>query len=71
MAALLLVAALRRGKPAPEVGRSGADPNETPEMRRLIVGYARAYDVPVDLVQRVVIGRAGTCPRRETGHITG
>jgi len=36
-------------------------PNETPELRRQIKSYARQYDVPVDLVQRVI--------RRESKHI--
>ncbi|MDP2739418.1 MAG: lytic transglycosylase domain-containing protein [Pseudorhodobacter sp.] len=38
-------------------------PNETPELRRLIKNYARHYDVPVDLVQRVI--------KRESRHIPG
>ncbi|MDP3961431.1 MAG: lytic transglycosylase domain-containing protein [Pseudorhodobacter sp.] len=38
-------------------------PNETPELRRQIKDYARQYDVPVDLVQRVI--------KRESSHIPG
>lgn len=38
-------------------------PNETPQLRRLIEKYAQIYNVPVDLVQRVVI--------RESRHIPG
>jgi len=38
-------------------------PNETPRLRRQIEHYARRYDVPVDLVQRVV--------KRESRHIPG
>ncbi len=71
VAALLLVAACGGGKPAPEVGRSGLYPNETPEMRQLIVGYARAYDVPVDLVQRVVIRESRHVPEARNGPYYG
>ena len=42
---------------------AGLYPNETPELRRLIKTYARRYDVPVDLVQRVIL--------RESRHIPG
>ena len=38
-------------------------PNETPELRRQIKSYARHYDVPVDLVQRVI--------KRESNHVPG
>lgn len=52
----------RGGRADAEVSR-GLYPNETPELRRLIVKYADRYDVPVALVQRVVI--------RESRHIPG
>ena len=71
VAALLLVAACGGGEPAPEVARSGLYPNETPEMRRLIEGYARAYDVPVDLVQRVVIRESRHVPAARNGPYYG
>ncbi|MDZ4094088.1 MAG: lytic transglycosylase domain-containing protein [Paracoccaceae bacterium] len=43
--------------------RKGLYPNETPQLRRLINRYADEYDVPVALVQRVIL--------RESNHIPG
>lgn len=52
-----------RGRADDVAASRGLYPNETPELRRLIVKYADRYDVPVALVQRVVI--------RESRHIPG
>ncbi|WP_040672180.1 lytic transglycosylase domain-containing protein [Rhodobacter ferrooxidans] len=64
---LLLVAVAgcgrRRHRDDAPASRGDLYPNETPELRRLIEHYARHYDVPVDLVQRIVI--------RESRHIPG
>ncbi|MDP4031248.1 MAG: lytic transglycosylase domain-containing protein [Pseudorhodobacter sp.] len=65
--ALILSAVAACGKPgwSHDTRRSavGLYPNETPQLRRLIEKYAQSYNVPVDLVQRVVI--------RESRHIPG
>jgi soluble lytic murein transglycosylase-like protein len=68
--AALLVLAACGGRPAPEASRA-LYPNETPEMRRLIEGYARSYDVPVDLVQRVVIRESRHQPAARNGPYYG
>ena len=55
--------------------RSTADlslyPNETPELRALIRTYARAYGVPEDLVQRVVIRESRHVPSARNGPYYG
>ncbi len=55
--------------------RSTADvglyPNETPELRALIGTYASAYDVPEDLVQRVVIRESRHNPAARNGPYYG
>jgi soluble lytic murein transglycosylase-like protein len=51
------------GDPIPRedaMGRGDLNPNETPQLRRQIERAANDYDVPFDLVQRVV--------KRESGH---
>ncbi|MEP2530681.1 lytic transglycosylase domain-containing protein [Shimia sp.] len=42
-------------------------PNETPELRRLINKYADHYDVPRDLVQRVIIRESTHRPSARNG----
>jgi len=53
-----------------EVSR-GLHPNETPELRRLIVHHATANDVPVDLVQRVIIRESTHRPHARNGPYMG
>jgi len=49
----------------------GLYPNETPELRRLIKKYARKYDVPVSLVQRVVKRESTHRPSARNGSYYG
>jgi soluble lytic murein transglycosylase-like protein len=70
VAALLLVAACS-GEPAPDATRSGLHANETPELRAMIETYAETYDVPVDLVQRVVIRESRHVPQARNGPYYG
>lgn len=46
-------------------------PNETPELRALIRSYAAAYEVPEDLVQRVVIRESRHVPSARNGPYYG
>ncbi|KGJ06768.1 Transglycosylase SLT domain-containing protein [Paracoccus halophilus] len=46
-------------------------PNETPELRRLINKYAAEYDVPVELVQRVIIRESTHRPWARNGPYYG
>jgi len=46
-------------------------PNETPELRGLIVKYSELYDVPVDLTQRVVIRESTHQPEARNGPYYG
>jgi len=46
-------------------------PNETPELRALINKYAQLYDVPVDLVHRVVIRESTHQPGVRNGPYYG
>ncbi|GLK62627.1 transglycosylase SLT domain-containing protein [Paracoccus kondratievae] len=46
-------------------------PNETPELRRLINKYAAEYDVPVDLVHRVIIRESRHRPGARNGPYYG
>lgn len=46
-------------------------PNETPELRRLINKYAAAYDVPADLVHRVIIRESTHRPGARNGPYYG
>jgi len=46
-------------------------PNETPELRTLIEKYAAIYDVPVDLVHRVVIRESTHNPAARNGPYYG
>lgn len=63
---LLSLAALSAcgiARPDEPASRAGLYPNETPDLRRMIERAARANDVPVALVQRVIL--------RESSHIPG
>jgi len=56
----------------PEVSRAlPLYPNETPELRALIDGAAARYDVPEDLVQRVVIRESRHRPAARNGPYYG
>jgi soluble lytic murein transglycosylase-like protein len=46
-------------------------PNETPELRSMIERYAGTYQVPVDLVQRVVIRESRHVPTARNGRYYG
>lgn len=46
-------------------------PNETPDLRRLINTYAALYDVPVDLVHRVIIRESTHRPWARNGPYYG
>jgi soluble lytic murein transglycosylase-like protein len=59
------------GTPEPEASRVGLHPNETPELRALIDAAARRYDVPSDLVQRVVIRESRHVPSARNGPYYG
>lgn len=67
---VLLVGAVaacgRRGR-NDDRGRDGLYPNETPALRRQIERAARQNDVPVSLVQRVVLRESGHRPEARNG----
>lgn len=46
-------------------------PNETPRLRALIKKYARTYDVPVTLVQRVIVRESRHRPDARNGPYYG
>jgi soluble lytic murein transglycosylase-like protein len=71
LAALVLAACAGKPDPTPPASRSNLYPNETPELRALIVEYASAYDVPPDLVQRVVIRESTHVPTARNGPYYG
>jgi soluble lytic murein transglycosylase-like protein len=67
-----LAACAGSGPPEPvAASRSGLHPNETPELRRLIDRYARVYDLPPDLVHRVVIRESRHRPGARNGPYYG
>ncbi|SDW14047.1 lytic transglycosylase domain-containing protein [Roseicitreum antarcticum] len=51
--------------------RAGLYPNETPQLRRQIEYWANFYDVPVDLVHRVVIRESRHRPQARNGPYWG
>ena len=55
----------------PIASRASLYPNETPELRALIEGAARENQVPVDLVQRVVIRESSHRPAVRNGPYYG
>lgn len=65
-----LAACGRRPDPAP-VSRAALYPNETSELRALIEKYAALYEVPVALVQRVVIRESTHNPKARNGPYYG
>ncbi len=50
---------------------AGLYPNETPALRRSIERSAREYDVPVSLVQRVILRESGHRPEARNGPYYG
>lgn len=55
----------------PQVSRAALYPNETPELRALIDRYAHTYQVPPELVQRVVIRESTHRPEARNGPYYG
>jgi soluble lytic murein transglycosylase-like protein len=51
--------------------RSGLYPNETPALRRSIEQSARDYDVPVSLIQRVILRESSHRPEARNGPYYG
>lgn len=51
--------------------RSGLYPNETPTLRRSIEHYADLYEVPVSLVQRVILRESSHRPEARNGPYYG
>ena len=51
--------------------RAGLYPNETPALRRSIEHYADLYDVPVSLVQRVILRESSHRPEARNGPYYG
>ncbi|MBY6092423.1 transglycosylase SLT domain-containing protein [Pseudooceanicola sp. 502str34] len=71
---LPLVACGHTPDETPEVTRALATPlypNETPELRQLIVKYADTYEVPVPLVQRLVVRESTHRPEARNGPYYG
>ena len=70
--ALLAGCSGRRARaPMPTTYNAPLFPNETPQLRALIVKYADFYDVPVDLVQRVIVRESTHRPRARNGPYYG
>lgn len=70
LAGLAACAAPRVEAPAPAASR-GLYPNETPELRALIDQYADRYEVPPELVQRVVVRESTHRPDARNGPYYG
>lgn len=56
---------------APDTPVVALYPNETPELRQQIVAAARRYDVPVSLVQKVIIRESTHRPEARNGPYMG
>lgn len=76
----LLVVALLAGlagcggrpeQPVAAASRSGLHPNETPALRAMIERYSAQYQVPTDLVQRVVVRESRHVPTARNGPYYG
>jgi soluble lytic murein transglycosylase-like protein len=68
---LLLLVACSAGAGSGTAGRSGLNPNETPELRALIEASSSRYGVPVELVQRVVVRESRHLPSARNGPYYG
>ena len=69
--AFALIALAGCGKTAAQEPIAPLYPNETPELRALIEKYAAIYDVPVALVQKVVIRESTHKPSARNGPYYG
>ncbi|MDU8929133.1 lytic transglycosylase domain-containing protein [Alisedimentitalea sp. MJ-SS2] len=74
-AALALTGCSNRSRPNPAASSPTPTtllyPNETPELRALIVKYAKLYQVPLPLVQRVIIRESTHRPHARNGPYYG
>jgi soluble lytic murein transglycosylase-like protein len=61
----------RKNRPAAKSRNVPLYPNETPALRALIEKYAAIYDVPVALVQKVIIRESTHRPRARNGPYYG
>lgn len=68
---LLLGAIAACGRKPEAATRTDLYPGETPELRRQIDRYAGLYEVPVDLVHRVVQRESGYNPKARNGRYYG
>ncbi len=68
---VLALALAACGGHRPEVSRAGLHPNETPELRAMIVEQAFRNGVPVDLVERVVVRESRYVPTARNGPYYG
>ncbi|PZQ99485.1 MAG: transglycosylase [Cereibacter sphaeroides] len=68
---LLLGALAACGRKPKEATRTDLNPGETPELRRQIERYAAQYDVPVELVHRVVKRESGYNAKARNGRYFG
>lgn len=66
-----LAACGRRHHRADGPSHNGLYPNETPQLRRQIEHYSRSYNVPVDLVQRIVLRESRHNPGARNGPYYG
>lgn len=71
LAAAALAGCGRRRKRDDLAARADLYPNETPQLRQQIEFYAAEYDVPVDLVQRIVLRESGHRPDARNGPYYG
>ncbi len=69
--ALLLLLAACGGRRDEDVSRGDLYPGETPALRASIERHADLYDVPVDLVQRIVLRESGHNPSARNGPYMG
>ena len=71
LSGLLVITGCGRVAPVDQVTDVPLYPHETPELRALIVAAARRNDVPVSLVQRVVIRESTHRPAARNGPYYG
>lgn len=71
LVAAVVLAGCAATPPEPAVSTRNLYPNETPELRALIVEAAAENDVPVSLVQRVVIRESTHRPEARNGPYYG
>jgi soluble lytic murein transglycosylase-like protein len=71
LALILSATAACARRETPDVSRDDLYPNETPRLRGQIEYWADHYDVPVDLVQRIVIRESRHVPGARNGRYYG